>query len=190
MTQEEAYRILAISHDEDIFDVWELAVFELKKDVLSKPFLRKPLEAKKCKLQKLAELAEFLELSKGEMEFDLHLIRLETKSPYDLWKAYFSDRNQLRHFFSITENPAKLVELCEEALQLEAHYCNQFPNLNWTEDQPVFGVEPDPMPIQQELLQWHEKGFQTFEALEQIKNQCSNALLLGLKRLSLLPKYL
>ena len=73
---------------------------------------------------------------------------------------------------------------------MEAAFAEQFRDLNWTDEEPVFGTEPDPMLVQNGLKQAAQNGWLTFTELEKNKSELEKGLLLAIKRLSLLPKYL
>jgi hypothetical protein len=92
--------------------------------------------------------------------------------------------------FTQTQTPRALALVLEEGLKMESAFTAQFEALNWTEEEPVFGVEPDPMLVQNGLKQAFKNGWKTFSDLEKNKSELEKDLLLAIKRLSLLPKYL
>lgn len=190
MNQEEVIAFFQLSDLSELPDVLEQELFELKKDILTKPLLFKPLQTKKKRLLLLKTIAEtYLVTEKTDSPIGSFLFEKSTK-PLGLWKAYMQDKNEWKRLFSVAISPAYLLDLLSKGLEIELHYTQQFPAIDWIEEQPVFGVEPDPMPIQKGLLFAAEQGWDSFELLESHKSELDKALLLGLKRLSLQIKFL
>lgn len=190
MTPEEVYSLLRIDDLSEAEDALEMELFELKKSILLKPLLRQTLRSKIMRLEKLSEAASFLEMP-GEnpaAEYTFELVKTDEVLP--LWEAYMKAKSGWKRTFSQVSSPGQAIELLEQGLQMEQAFSAQFEDLSWIDEDPVFGTEPDPMPVQNGLKEAAEQGIRTFSELEKNKSQLSKALLLALKRLSLLPKYL
>ncbi|WP_343605949.1 hypothetical protein [Fluviicola sp.] len=190
MTPEDLCSLLRIEDLSEAEDALEMELFELKKSILLKPLLRQTLRSKILRLEKLSEAALFIglpgETSSAIYEFEL----LKTDEVLPLWEAYMKAKSSWKRLFSQVSSPRQTIELLEQGLQMELAFATQFENREWLEEDPVFGTEPDPMPVQNGLKQAADQGFKTFSELEKNKSTLSKELLLALKRLSLLPKYL
>lgn len=190
MTQEEILAILRIEDLEEAADALELELFEIRKSILGKPLLKLTLKSKLARLDLLAKIAVDLELFQNPevIEFDYDL--KQTDEVLLLWESYMKAKSQWKITFTQTQTPAELAFILEKGLKMESAFSRQFLPLDWTEEDPVFGIEPDPMLVQNGLKQAAQKGWLTFADLEKNKNELEKDLLLALKRLSLLPKYL
>ncbi len=189
MSPEEICSILRIEDLSEAADALEMEVFELKKSILAKPLLRQTLKSKIVRLEKLSEIAEELELQTEEkipFEFD----SVKTDKVLELWGSYMKAKSNWKRVFSQSTTPTSVIALLEQGLEMELVFSQQFKTLDWIEEDPVFGVEPDPMLIQNGLKQASERGLLTFEDLEKNKSELQKELLLAIKRLSLLPKFL
>ncbi|MNJ86564.1 hypothetical protein D3C87_151020 [compost metagenome] len=189
MIPEEILSTLRIEDLSEAEDALEMELFELKKSILAKPLLRQTLKSKFLRLEKLSMIAEALNLPAEEQSpFEYEL--LKTDRVLELWGAYMKAKSGWKRLFSQSTAPKSAIILLEQGLQMELAFSVQFRAFDWIEEDPVFGVEPDPMLIQNGLKQASEQGLLTFEDLEKNKSELQKELLLALKRLSLLPKYL
>lgn len=190
MTPEEICTILRIEDLSEAEDALEMEVFELKKSILLKPLLRQTLRSKILRLEKLSEVAASLNVANEIQLPPLEFNPPQTDEVLLLWEAYMKAKSNWKRLFSQVFAPFQVIELLELGLQMELAFATQFEDCNWIEEEPVFGTEPDPMPVQNGLKQASEQGMKTFRELEKNKSELSKELLLALKRLSLLPKYL
>ena len=190
MTQEEILAILRIDDLEEAADALELEIFEIRKSILAKPLLRLTLKSKLARLELLSKIAADQELfpNPDVVEFSYEL--KQTDEVLLLWESYMRAKSQWKMVFTQTQTPAALAIILEEGLKMEHAFSEQFLALDWSDEEPVFGVEPDPMLVQNGLKQAAQKGWLTFADLEKNKSELEKGLLLALKRLSLLPKYL
>lgn len=190
MTTQEILAILSIENLDEVEDALELELFEMRKTILAKPLLRLTLKSKLTRLELLAKIASdqhlFPETEIPSFTYELS----ESERVLDLWGNYMKARSRWKMAFTQTRTPSGLALILQEGLKMEAAFSEQFAGLDWTDEEPVFGVEPDPMLIQNGLKQAAEKGWLTFEDLEKSKSELGKDFLLALKRLSLLPKYL
>lgn len=190
MNPEEILTILRVESLDEVAEVLELELFEIKKNILAKPLLRLTLKSKLQRLDLLGKIAEeqhlFRDLSDVRFTYDL----VESDEVMVLWESYMKAKSQWKIAFTQTQTPVGLTAILEEGLKMEIAFSEQFKAADWIDEEPVFGVEPDPMLIQNGLKQAVQKGWLTFAGLEKNKNQLEKDLLLALKRLSLLPKYL
>jgi hypothetical protein len=187
---EEILVVLRIENLDEVEDALESELFEIRKSILAKPLLRLTLKSKLTRLNVLAKIAEDQQLFRGQQVYQFRYDAPKTESALSLWESYMRARSQWKMVFTQTQSPIGLTAVLEEGLKMEWEFASKFPVSDWTEEEPVFGTEPDPMLIQNGLKKAAEKGWITFSDLEKNKNGLEKDLLLALKRLSLLPKYL
>lgn len=190
MNPEEILVVLRIENLDEVEDALESELFEIRKSILAKPLLRLTLKSKLTRLNVLAKIAEDQQLFRGQQVYLFRYDAPKTESALSLWESYMRARSQWKMVFTQTQSPIGLTAVLEEGLKMEWEFASKFPVSDWTEEEPVFGTEPDPMLIQNGLKKAAEKGWITFSDLEKNKNGLEKDLLLALKRLSLLPKYL
>lgn len=190
MNPEEILAVLRIENLDEVEDALETELFEIRKSILAKPLLRLTLKSKLARLNVLAKIAEDRQLFREPPVFQFVYDAPKTESALSLWESYMRVRSQWKMVFTQTQSPIGLTAFLEEGLKMELEFASKFPVSDWTEEEPVFGTEPDPMLLQNGLKKAAEKGWITFSDLEKNKNGLEKDLLLALKRLSLLPKYL
>lgn len=190
MSPEEILAVLRIENLDEVEDALESELFEIRKSILAKPLLRLTLKSKLARLNILANIAEDRQLFSEPQVFQLIYDAPKAESALSLWESYMRARSQWKIAFTQTQSPMGLAAVLEEGLKMEMEFASKFPVSDWTEEEPVFGTEPDPMLIQNGLKKAVEKGWITFSDLEKNKSELEKDLLLALKRLSLLPKYL
>ena len=190
MNPDAILKILGIENIDEAADALEMEIFELKKSILVKPLLRLTLKSKFTRLDLLAQMAESRQLYKNDEALQFSYDLVISDEVLVVWESYMKARSQWKIAFTQTQTPRALKSILEEGLNLERTFSEQFKALSWTDEEPVFGVEPDPMLIQNGVKQAAGKGWLTFADLEKNKNELEKDLLLAIKRLSLLPKYL
>ncbi|WP_294676275.1 hypothetical protein [uncultured Fluviicola sp.] len=190
MNPEEILAVLRIDNLDEVEDALESELFEIRKSILAKPLLRLTLKSKLARLNVLAKIAENQQLFREPPVFQFVYDGSKIESALSLWESYMQARSQWKMVFTQTQTPIGLTAVLEEGVKMELEFASKFPVSDWTEEEPVFGTEPDPMLLQNGLKKAAEKGWITFSDLEKNKNGLEKDLLLALKRLSLLPKYL
>lgn len=190
MTTEEILTVLRVESLDEVEDALESELFEIRKTILAKPLLRLTLKSKLTRLNLLAEIASHQKVLQETESTPFTYDLTTTVEVLGLWENYMKTKSKWKMAFMQTQTPSGLTSVLEEGLRMEAAFSGQFLPVNWTDEEPVFGVEPDPMLIQNGLKQAAQKGWSTFEDLEKNKSELGKELLLALKRLSLLPKYL
>ena len=209
MTPEQILAVLRVEHLDEVGDALESELFEIRKAILAKPLLRLTLKSKLLRLKILADISsgsnspfgepvpigtrregqgggKFPETEMPSFTYDLP----GTTEVLGLWESYMKARSQWKMMVTQTQTPSGLAVVFEEGLKMETAFSERFIPVDWTDEEPVFGIEPDPMLIQNGLKKAAEKGWLTFSDLEKNKSELGKDLLLALKRLSLLPKYL
>jgi hypothetical protein len=174
----------------EVEEALELEIFELKKSILAKPLLRLTLKSKLVRLNQLDQIVDSRQLFQNEVNPEFNYNLIESDEVLTLWESYMKAKNHWKMIFTQTQTPLGLSSILEEGLKMEIAFSDQFADLDWIDEEPVFGVEPDPMLIQNGLKEAAQKGWITFRDLEKNKSDLKKDLLLAIKRLSLLPKYL
>lgn len=190
MTPDEILNMLRIESLDEVEDALESELFEIRKAVLAKPLLRLTLKSKLTRLNALAQIAEDQQVLPEQQPIPFQYDFQKTDRVLGLWENYMTAKSRWKMAFTRAHTPRAMAAVLEDGLQMELVFSEQFLNLDWTEEEPVFGAEPDPMLIQNGLKQSAQKGWLTFADLEKNKSELEKDLLLALKRLSLLPKYL
>jgi hypothetical protein len=187
---EEILAILRVESLDEVEEAIETELFEIKKSILAKPLLRLTLKSKLVRLDLLAKISESQQLYQNDEAFQFHYDLHTSGEVLCLWESYMKAKSQWKITFIQTQTPRGLIGILEEGLRMERTFSEQFKPLSWLDEEPVFGIEPDPMLIQNGLKQASRKGWLTFSDLEKNKSELEKDLLLAIKRLSLLPKYL
>ncbi|WP_343631474.1 hypothetical protein [Fluviicola sp.] len=190
MTPEEILAVLRIESPDEVEDALESELFEIRKSILAKPLLRLTLKSKLTRLNILAKIAKNGHLLPEQPVIPFQYELEQTDRVLALWENYMQAKSRWKMIFTQTHTPLAMAAILEEGLQMELAFSKQFLDRDWAEEEPVFGTEPDPMLIQNGLKQAAQKGWLTFADLEKNKSELEKDLLLALKRLSLLPKYL
>lgn len=190
MNQEELFGILRISDLSEAEDALESEIFEIKKTILAKPLLRLTLKSKLTRLAQLERAAEDQQLFRENEVIPFIYDLTSGDEVLGLWQAYMKAKSQWKMVFTRMQTPKGVAFILEEGLKMEVAFAEQFRDLNWTDEEPVFGTEPDPMLIQNGLKKAAQNGWLTFTELEKNKSELEKDFLLAIKRLSLLPKYL
>lgn len=191
MDSKKAADILGIEEGEDLLDALELAVFEVKNHFLSKPLLYATASSRLKKINHLINVEHFLNPSSNNLicEFEFQSIQ-STDSIQDFWRAYMQSKQQWKTRLAQTNSIKAIGELIQKGLEMELYYSSIVPQLEWNDETPVFGQEPDAMEIQKALSFAEQNSWLSFEEIYENKNKLPASLLIALKRLSLLPKYL
>ncbi len=189
MKLSDALIALKITDASELQDAFENAVFTIKKELISKPLLKQTAAPRMKKLKELAEIESCVEFSESK-NVDFQPILKAESNVMNLWIAYQADKNLWKQKISECNSVSNLIEIINNGLLMELHYSSQFPAFDWTDEKPVFGSEPDVMMVQKQLIKAADASLLTFELLYKCKNHLNSKLLLALKRLSLLPKFL
>jgi hypothetical protein len=191
MTTQEVFELLKIDNLDEVYDAFELAIFDIKKQLLSKPLLYKTAQSRCKQLEQLASIQNQFELedfAEKDLQFEPEM-KVDS-NPLLLWNAYCNDRNAWKKLFLATQSPQSLIELINNGLKLELHYAQQFKCEAITDEKPLFGKDVDEMAVQRELAKVNDLGWNTFALLHENREAIDISLLLALKRLSLLSKFL
>jgi hypothetical protein len=161
----------------------ENELFDLKQTLISKPILLATA------LPKLKKIRFQSELRFNELSISSH--------PFEWWNSYVSWKNDWKLNVFKAKSSSVLSTLIQEALSVELQFVTPFAILSFEDfldETPVFGKEPDPMCMHEGFLLLNKSGISEINEIETfVKNNLSLfnlQFVLGLKRLSLLTKYL
>lgn len=174
---------------DELLDVLENEVFQIKQELLQKPILLLTVKSRINRLNELQEAADFLELSIEHIdlpifEFSAKQVNLEIVQAFLVFQASWK--------LALTQAaiPSAIVELILIRLTSDLNFASPFSVVEWEGESPTIGKEPDPM-LYQSFIRYAARN-NWFELSDWIQNQkqLESEHLLLLKRLSLLPKYL
>jgi len=191
MTPGEALQFLDIDDTEDRDDAYEMAVFETRQFLLSRPVLLKTFQSRLNRLKKSQEA--FIALG-GEEEkalpdtdsgFFPHEEVLET------FIAYHAAKNKLKQKLAGANSFVSLEQVVNSLLELERAFVEPFSEFTgWTEEEALVSKDPDVMSILSLLRAQADSGIRTLSELNKNKNKLPAELARELKRLSLHKNYL
>jgi hypothetical protein len=156
MTQEEAIIYLPVDEEDDLQDLYEEKLFELKQFFLNRFPMSKLINARLAKFQKVEEafvlLGGAVEES-GDSLLDIDLPQFN--SIHDLYIWYNREKNSLRLRLSSSQSHNEVRSVLEEYLRVTAHYSThwQIPLDEQDTGTIKIGVEPNPMDIQSALTE-------------------------------------
>lgn len=168
---------------EEAEELLEAELFAIKQHFISKPWLQ--LTAK-SRLKKLNELSAFFDKK--------HTVwnapeRVVTSDVLAWWTAYQRLCLWGKQQIMLQEEPGALLALMDELFRGVHQFMEQVPALEYTEEEPVFGTEPDPMFVQREIMDLNSRGIRNFAEIFEQRQYVSSSFLLTCKRWSLLVKY-
>jgi hypothetical protein len=179
-----------LNSEEAAFEQIEQSLFELKQFFITKPILYKTYQAK---MKRLDQLIAFAEQWNWEMEQDGDMLHLPVFHPTEpiltQYQAYFNAKNGFKQQVSHTSSPRVIKQIALLLIELERAFCALFPPFDWCNEDVVFGVDPDPMLLQNVFQTASEEGLKTVAQIHARKEALSKPAILALKRLSLLSKY-
>ena len=191
MTEDKIKLILGVSELDEASDAFELALFEIKNWLRSKPLLYLTARSKLKRLEELKSIEHVFVDSKDEFIFEsIPKGRLEHFTMTEWWKAFqlFQNKWYKSVFDSVTAS--ELIDLIAFYFHQKNNFC-QVINLDFLIDEEVvFGVESDWMVLENGFQSIEKLNLKSFDELFVQKSLFESRFLLELKRLSLLPKYL
>lgn len=162
--------------------LFEEDMFAIKQHFIQKPWLN--LTAK-SRFKKLSELGVFFDKTEQDFRFPQH----DSASVLDWWKQYQQLVLWGKQQIMLQENPNLLHDLLIQLFEEVHDRYVQVPELSFTELEPVFGTDPDPMFVQKEIIALNSRGISTFAEIFEHRAGISDTFLLVCKRWSMLVKY-
>ena len=172
-----------VEDPEEAVDLLDEKLFEIKQHFIAKPWLQ--LTAK-SRLKQLKEWIEFFPDRKPQPVWNMEM---ENSTVLEWWTAYQRFHNWGKQQVSQADSPGFLHDLIVNLLETEHKFLAQVPNLEYTEQVPVFGTEPDSMQIHREIMQLDSLGICNFTELFEKRQQVSDNLLLACRRWAELINY-
>jgi len=191
MTPEEAKRLLAIEDPEDRDDAYEMAVFETRQFLLSKPVLLKTFQAKMNRLKKSQEAFLVLGGEESPLNSEPELRFTAVPEVLEHFIAYHTAKNSLKQRLANAGSFDAMEQVVNGLLELERRFVEPFSAYTgWTDEEVLISKDPDAMAVLSLLREQAASGFITLEELSENKNNLPAELTRELKRLSLHKNYL
>lgn len=192
MTEKEALVVIgALDRDDDLRDLLEDVLFEIKQFIISKPLISKLIDGQIKKLEKLSEVVRVLNIdsknSANTKEEWLH--QFSNESILSVLNSFELKKAKLKQYLSFTDSPSEMIYVISQLIQLQADYSACWPLIEVAEDEGVvISKEPDVMQLLVEIKKMSTEGILAFQQLTQISLDQYPAMQQELKRLSLLRK--
>jgi len=191
MTPGEARQFLKVGEGEDLEDAWELALFEIRQFLLSKPVLLKTFQSKQARIVQLREAFKALGGEEPEgaaripVQFEL------SESVLQQFTNYHAAKNEIKKQLGLSDSSYVLENGIEALLYLEKMFVRPFSAYDdWTSEEVLISREPDAMLVLSLLREQAANGLTTLADLHKNRNNLPIELTRELKRLSLHKNYL
>lgn len=191
MSPEEARLFLKFDEEEELEDAFELALFDIRQFVVSKPVLLKTFQSRQVRIAKLREA--FQTLGGEEPAFPpVSSVDFQPSAEVsEQFRRYHAAKNELKRQLSHAANSEQMEQLIQAFIELERAFVAPFSDYSdWTAREVLISKEPDSMLVLSFLREQAEKGLKTLEDLYKNRNNLPAELVLELKRLSLHKNYL
>jgi hypothetical protein len=192
MTEKEALIVLgAIDIDDDLRDLLEDALFEIKQFIISKPLISKLIDGQVKKLEKLSEAVRVLNLDSKNSPFlkEESIHQNTNESVLSVFNSFELIKAQLKQQLSTEESPREMIFIVTQLIKLQEDYSACWPFVEVTEGEGVvISKEPDAMELLAEIKKMSAEGIIAFQQLTQISLDNYPAIKQEMKRLSLLRK--
>jgi hypothetical protein len=192
MTEKEALIVLgALDSDDDLRDILEDALFEIKQFIISKPLISKLIDGQVKKLEKLSEAVRVLNLDSKDSSFLIEesIHQYTNESILSVYNSFELIKAQLKQLLSSEESPSEMILIVTQLVKLQHDYSSYWPFVDVTEDEGVIiSKEPDAMELLAEIKKMSAEGIIAFQQLIQISLDNYPAIKQEMKRLSLLRK--
>lgn len=190
MTEEEAKLFLSVEDNDEIVDVYEEKLFELKQFFLNRFPVTKLIRSKLASFEKVETAYRVLG---GDVEITHRQGEQFFPNAFDSLKEvftwYYQQKNTVRLQIMAAQSHDDLAQVMKQYVQVAQYYAKQWEVSLQEEDKVgiAIGSEPDPMDIQTELNRHETEGkdFETF--ILSLPNE--NCLKSEAKRLSLWLKF-
>jgi hypothetical protein len=192
MTEKEALVFLNASEsDDDLSDLLEDALFEIKQFVFSKPLISKLIYGQIKKLEKLSEAALVLKIEPKSTFFlkDESFHQPINETILSVYNSFEFIKAQLKQQLSSEESPKEVILIVTQLVKLQQDYSAYWPFIEVANDEGVIiSKEPDAMELLAEIKKMSAEGIIAFQQLTQISLDNYPAIKQEMKRLSLLRK--
>ena len=192
MTEKEALVFLNASEsDDDLSDLLEDALFEIKQFIFSKPLISKLIYGQIKKLEKLSEAALVLKIEPKSTFFlkDESFHQPINETILSVYNSFEFIKAQLKQQLSSEESPKEVILIVTQLVKLQQDYSAYWPFIEVANDEGVIiSKEPDAMELLAEIKKMSAEGIIAFQQLTQISLDNYPAIKQEMKRLSLLRK--
>lgn len=184
-----ATKYFKTSDIEEIEELYEQEIFELKQFFLSRAPIAKLFKGRLNKLKSLQEAFEAVDSSQTKQKFEFSFPE-ENSDLLESYKAFQAAKNKVRLQISNELNGANLFQQVQILVDLEKHNAHSWLlHKEIEEDESVvISKEPNPIDILNGIYQYQQLGGKTFSNLKRNENNPPNVLVQEMKRLSLLFK--
>lgn len=191
MSEEKVKIILSIEELDEANDAFELALFEIKSWLKTKPLLHLTAKSKLKRLEELKTIEHFFVESQKEAIFEsFPKEKVVQFSIRQWWKSFQSFQTKWYKMVFDAGSPSELIELISFYFYQKNSFCEIIELQEITSDEVVFGIESDWMVLEQGFQKVEKLGLNSFKDIQKNEKHFDQKFLLELKRLSLLPKYL
>jgi hypothetical protein len=192
MTEKEALVFLNASEsDDDLSDLLEDALFEIKQFIFSKPLISKLIYGQIKKLERLSEVALVLKIEPKSTFFlkDESFHQPINETILSVYNSFEFIKAQLKQQLSTEESPKEIILIVTQLVKLQQDYSAYWPFIEVANDEGVIiSKEPDAMELLAEIKKMSAEGIIAFQQLTQISLDNYPAIKQEMKRLSLLRK--
>lgn len=191
MSVEKIKLILTIEELDEAIDAFELALFEIKNWLKTKPLLHLTVKSKLKRLEELKTIEHYFVESQHETIFESYpKEKLEQFTITQWWKSVQSFQTNWYKMVFDAVSPSGLIDLITFYFYQKNIFCENIQLQEITSEEVVFGVESDWMVLEQGFQKVEKLGLNSFNDIQKNEKHFDQKFLLELKRLSLLPKYL
>ena len=192
MTEKEALVFLNASEsDDDLSDLLEDTLFEIKQFIFSKPLISKLIYGQIKKLERLSEVALVLKIEPKSTFFlkDESFHQPINETILSVYNSFEFIKAQLKQQLSTEESPKEIILIVTQLVKLQQDYSAYWPFIEVANDEGVIiSKEPDAMELLAEIKKMSAEGIIAFQQLTQISLDNYPAIKQEMKRLSLLRK--
>ncbi len=173
---------------EEIEEIYEQEIFELKQFFLSKAPIAKLFKGRLDKLKRLQEAYECVNSSQLQTQHQV-VFPTENTNLLESYQAFQTVKNNIKLLLSNELNGRSIAFLVNLLIDLEKQQAQKWFSSELILDESVIvSKEPNPIEILDGIKQYQLQGGQNLEQLKRFENNPPNVLIQEMKRLSLLFK--
>jgi hypothetical protein len=192
MTEKEALIVIgALDRDQDLRELLEDILFEIKQFIISKPLISKLIVGQIKKLEKLSKAVRVLNIDSKNTSFlkEEAITQNANESILAIYNSFELNKAKLKQQLSSTSSPVDMINIISQLIKLQGDYSACWPFVEVLEDEGVvISKEPDAMELLVEIKKMSTEGILAFQQLTQISLDKYPAIQQEVKRLSLLRK--
>ncbi|MCH2225127.1 MAG: hypothetical protein MK066_10195 [Crocinitomicaceae bacterium] len=185
MTKEEAVTFLPIKDIDDLDDLFEDKLFEMKQFLIGRFPVTKVIQGR---LRKIDNITRSYEALGGKFDSfqavpEMKVLSTTVKAVID---EFQSKRSQLKLRMMSSRNGYEVIEIAKMLILLTRSYVEKWASPNVNTQGVLLSTEPDPMELFSALKEFNEQGYVDFKSIDEFSEQ--NVLVREVKRLSLWQK--